>query len=141
MKDKMKTRNIFGIFLVSILVLMNSCTPELGDMSAYDEWLGKEFNQEILWDVDSMAFRRTDWATKDVVSGVQMKQAQIKMWESVQSVSYITYSPNMFNTHFGYTGAEGTVAEIAGGYENALFAINAGALKDGKPTNYFKFDK
>ena len=42
-EDKMKTRNIFGIFLVSILGIMNSCTPELGDMSAYDEWLGKEF--------------------------------------------------------------------------------------------------
>ena len=140
-EDKMKTRNIFGIFLVSILALMNSCTPELGDMSAYDEWLGKEFNQEILWNVDSMAFRRTDWTTKDVVSGVQMKQAQVKMWESMQSISYITYSPNMFNTHFGYSGEEGTVAEIAGGYENALFAINAGALKDGKPTNYFKLDK
>ena len=140
-EDKMKTRNIFGIFLVSILGIMNSCTPELGDMSAYDEWLGKEFNQEILWNVDSMAFRRTDWVTKDVVSGVQMKQAQVKMWESMQSISYITFSPNMFNTHFGYTGEEGTVAEIAGGYENALFAINAGVIKDGKPTNYFKLDK
>ena len=135
----MKLRNIFGISLVAALVFTSACTQK-EDMSKVDEWLGEKFNQEILWDVDSMAFRRTDWASEDVASGLQMRKAQIKMWESVQSISYVNYSPNMFNTYLGYTGAEGTVGDIAGSYEGALFAINAGDLTGGKPTNFFKLD-
>ena len=135
----MKLRNIFGISLVAALVFTSACTQK-EDMSKVDEWLGEKFNQEILWDVDSMAFRRTDWASEDIASGVQLRKAQIKMWESVQSISYVNYSPNMFNTYLGYTGSEGTVGDIAGSYEGALFAINAGDLTGGKPSNYFKLD-
>ena len=135
----MKLRNIFGISLVAALVFTSACTQK-EDMSKVDEWLGEKFNQEILWDVDSMAFRRTDWVSEDVASGLQMRKAQIKMWESVQSISYVNYSPNMFNTYLGYTGTEGTVGDIAGSYEGALFAINAGDLTGGKPTNFFKLD-
>ena len=135
----MKLRNIFGISLVAALVFTSACTQK-EDMSKVDEWLGEKFNQEILWDVDSMAFRRTDWVSEDIASGVQIRKAQIKMWESVQSISYVNYSPNMFNTYLGYTGTEGTVGDIAGSYEGALFAINAGDLTGGKPSNYFKLD-
>lgn len=134
----MKIRNIFG-FALAAAFAFGSCTPEQ-DMTKVDQWLGEKFNQEILWDVDSMAFRRTNWVSEDVASGVQIRKAQVKMWESVQSISYVNYSPNMFNTYFGYTGTEGTVGDIAGNYEGALFAINAGDLTGGKPSNYFKLD-
>ena len=134
----MKLRNIFGISLVAALALANSCTVQ--DMTKVDEWLGEKFNQEILWNVDSMAFRRTDWVSEDVASGVQVRKAQIKMWESVQSISYITYSPNTFNTYLGYLGADATVGEIAGADEKALVAINAGGFADGKPSNFLKVD-
>ena len=110
-------------------------------MTKVDQWLGEKFNQEILWDVDSMAFRRATWASSDVATGLSLRKSEVKMWESVQSISYVTYSPNSFNTYLGYKGQEGTVADIAGSYEGALFAINAGDLTNGKPTNYFKLDK
>lgn len=134
----MNIRNIFGISLLAAIFLAGGCANK--DDIRVDEWLGEKFNQEILWDVDSMAFRRTNWVSEDVASGLQIRKAQIKMWESVQSISYVNYSPNMFNTYLGYTGAEATVADIAGGCEGALFAINAGDLTGGKPSNYFKLN-
>lgn len=134
----MNIRNIFGISLLAAIFLAGGCANK--DDIRVDEWLGEKFNQEILWDVDSMAFRRTNWVSEDVASGLQIRKAQIKMWESVQSISYVNYSPNMFNTCLGYTGAEATVGDIAGSYEDALFAINAGELTGGLPSNYFKLD-
>lgn len=134
----MKLRNIFGISLVAALALTSSCTEQ--DMTKVDEWLGDKFNQEILWDVDSLAFRRTAWESVDLSGGLQIRKSSIKMWESVQSISYITYSPNMFNTYLGYTGQEATTADIAAGYEGALFAVNAGSLVGGKPSDFFKLD-
>lgn len=134
----MNIRNIFGIGLLATVFFAGGCANK--DDIRIDEWLGEKFNQEILWDVDSMAFRRTNWASEDVASGLQIRKAQIKMWESVQSISYVNYSPNMFNTYLGYTGTEGTVGDIAGSYEGALFAINAGDLTGGKPSNYFKLN-
>lgn len=134
----MKIIHLFGPALIAVLTMV-SCAEK--DMTKVDEWLGEKFNQEILWDVDSMAFRRAPWQSEDVASGVQVRKSTVKMWETVQSVSYVTYSPNMFNTYLGYTGQEATVGEIAGSYGNALFAINAGSLKDGKPVAFFKLDK
>ena len=134
----MKLRNIFGISLVAALALASSCTEQ--DMTKVDEWLGEKFNQEILWDVDSLTFRRTAWESVDLSGGLQIRKSTLKMWESVQSISYVTYSPNMFNTYLGYNGQEGTVADIAGGYEGALFAVNAGTITDGKPSDFFKLD-
>jgi len=134
----MKTRNILGPALGAVLALV-SCAEK--DMTRVDEWLGEKFNQEIRWDVDSMAFRRAPWLSEDVADGVQVRKSTVKMQETVQSISYVTYSPNMFNTYLGYTGQEATVGEIAGSYGNALFAINAGSLKDGKPAAFFKLDK
>ena len=105
-----------------------------------DEWLGEKFNQKILWDVDSLAFRRTEWESVDVAGGLQMRKSAIKMWESVQSISYVTYSPNMFNTYIGYTGQENTVGDIASTYEGAMFAVNAGGFSNGKPADFLKLD-
>ena len=133
----MKLRNIFGLTLAATLSFA-SCAEQ--DMTKVDEWLGEKFNQEILWDVDSLAFRRTAWESVDVADGLQMRKSAIKMWESVQSISYVTYSPNMFNTYIGYTGEENTVGDIASAKEGAMFAINAGGLTNGKPADFLKLD-
>lgn len=109
-------------------------------MSVVDKWLGEEFNQEVLWDPDSLAFRRAKWENKDVVSGVQMKTAQIKMWDSKQTVSYITFSPNLLSVCLGWTDEEGTVEELASSHEDVLFAINGGESNGSKPADYFKLD-
>ena len=87
-----------------------------------------------------MAFRRTEWESVDVAGGLQVRKSAIKMWGSVQSITYVTYSPNMFNTYLGYTGQEAATGDIASGYEGAMFAVNAGALSSGKPENFFKLD-
>lgn len=134
----MKIRNIFALTMAATL-FFGSCSDE-GDMTKVDEWLGEKFNQEIRWDVDSLAFRRTTWEMQDIAGGLQLRKSTIKMWDSMQSVSYMTYSPVLFNTYLGYTGSEATVGDIAGGYENALFAINAGSLSNGKPEDFFKLD-
>ena len=109
-------------------------------MTKVDAWLGEKFNQEILWDVDSLAFRRTNWETQELAGGIQLRKSSIKMWETVQSISYINYSPLFFSTYLGYTGSEATVADMAGTYSNALFAVNAGSLSGGKPSDFFKFN-
>ena len=133
----MKLRNIFGLTLAAALSFV-SCAEQ--DMTKVDEWLGEKFNQEILWDVDSLAFRRTEWESVDVASGLQMRKSAIKMWESVQTISYVTYSPNMFNTYIGYTGQDGTVADLAADCEGAMFAVNAGGFVNGKPSDFLKLD-
>ena len=134
----MKIRNIFGLALAAALVF-GSCTDEK-DMTKVDQWLGEKFNQEILWDVDSLAFRRTSWETQDIADGLQMRKSSIKMWGSVQSISYVTFSPVLFNTALGYTGSEGTVGEIAGNYDDVLFAINAGSFAGGKAADFLKVE-
>lgn len=110
-------------------------------MTKVDEWLGEKFNQEILWDVDSLAFCRTEWKTQELNGGLQLRKSTIKLWESVQSISYVNYSPVMFTTNIGYTGSEATVGDIATACnKDAIFAINAGSFKNGKPADMFKFD-
>ena len=110
-------------------------------MTKVDEWLGEKFNQEILWDVDSLAFCRTEWKTQELNGGLQLRKSTVKLWESVQSISYVNYSPVMFTTNIGYTGSEATVGDIATACnKDAIFAINAGSFKNGKPTDMFKFD-
>ena len=133
----MKIRNIFGLTLAATLAF-GACAEK--DTTAVDQWLGEKFNQEILWDVDSLAFRRTNWESQELASGVQIRKSSIKMWESVQSVSYITFSPVLFNTGLGYTGSEGTVGEIAENYDDVLFAINAGSFANGKSADYLKLN-
>lgn len=133
----MKIRNIFGLTLAATLAF-GACAEK--DTTAVDQWLGEKFNQEILWDVDSLAFRRTNWESQELISGVQLRKSSIKMWESVQSVSYISYSPVLYTTGVGYSGQEGTVAEIAENYDNALIAINAGSFANGKAADFLKVD-
>lgn len=135
----MKNRNIFGVFIIATIALLSSCANDI-DMTAYDQWLGEKFNQKVLWDEDSLAFRRADWQLADVVSGVQMRKSTVKMWGSVQSISFITYSPNTLNTSLGWVDREGSVGEIAGEYEGVLFAINGGYSNGSKPADSFRLN-
>ena len=134
----MKIRNIFGLTLAAAF---SFCSCAEKDMIQVDEWLSGKFNQEIRWDVDSLAFRRADWQSQDVANGLQVRKASgIKMWDSKQTVSYMTYSPILYNTYLGYTGTEATAGDLAANNENAFFAINAGDFTNGKPDDFFKLD-
>lgn len=133
----MKIRNIFGLTLAAAFAF-GACAEK--DTTAVDQWLGEKFNQEIRWDVDSLAFRRTNWESQELISGVQLRKSSINMWESVQSVSYIAYSPVLYSTGVGYTGAAGTVGDIASTYENAAFAINAGGFANGTAADFLKVE-
>ena len=53
----MKMKYLYASFL---LALVYSCS-DAGDNSDYSEVLKKDFNQEIRWDVDSLALLRASW--------------------------------------------------------------------------------
>ena len=119
----MKNKNNIGVILASVLVLASSCTKE-PDMTYMDKWLGEDFNQELLWNLDSLAFRRAKWTVESVAEGVQMRQTQVKMMGAVRSISCISYSPDEFKTFVAYSETSGTVDELASAQEKALFAIS-----------------
>ena len=134
----MKNNNKLGILIASILVVASSCTKE-PDMTYMDKWLGEDFNQELLWDLDSLAFRRAKWTVESVTEGVQIRKASVKMMGAQRSISYLSYSPDGFKTYVGYNEQPGTVAEMASSYEGALFAISGMNLNGTNPSDYFKF--
>jgi hypothetical protein len=125
----MKNNNKLGILIASILVVASSCTKE-PDMTYMDKWLGEDFNQELLWDLDSLAFRRAKWTVESVTEGVQIRKASVKMMGAQRSISYLSYSPDGFKTYVGYNEQPGTVAEMASSYEGALFAISGMNLNE-----------
>ena len=127
----MKTKYILGLSL--ILAAFTACEKE--SLTDVDKMLGEKFNQEALWDMDSLAFHRATWTTQDVAEGIQMMESQIKMWDSKQSIAYVSYSPDEFKTYVAYTGENGTVSELAEKNENALFAFNAMS----STSDYFKY--
>ena len=128
--------NIIRICLAAALpAMLWSCSEKI-DNSAFSDVLGKDYNQEILWDVDSLAFRRAGWSTTDASYGAEIRQAQIKMLGGTQSVSYITYPSNMFITRIA--AADNGVAntsEIAAG-SKAVFAINGGPCDASGATSF-----
>ena len=119
----MKNKNIFAVILSAGLVLAASCSKE-PDMTYIDKWLGEDYNQECLWNMDSLAFRRAKWTIETVTEGAQVSKAQVKMMGLNRSISYISYSPDGFKTYVGYNAEAGTVAELASAQEGALFAIS-----------------
>lgn len=131
----MKRKNIFGIILASGLVLASSCSKE-PDMSVVDKWLGEDFNQELLWNLDSLAFHRASWTLESVADGVQMRKSSMKLLGAQRSVSYISYSPDEFKTFIGYSEQSATVAELASAQSGALFAISG--VSD--VSDYFKYN-
>ena len=58
----MKMKYLYMSFL---LALVYSCSDS-GDNSDYSEMLKKDFNQEIKWDVDSLALMRASWEKTDL---------------------------------------------------------------------------
>lgn len=130
----MKRKNIFGIILATGLVLASSCSKE-PDMSVVDKWLGEDFNQELLWNLDSLAFHRATWTVSSVTDGVQMRKASVKMMGAMRSISYLSYSPDEFKTFVGYSEQTGTVADLAAAQSGALFAISGVSVPE-----YFKYN-
>lgn len=131
----MKNINIYGIILASVIVLAGSCTKE-PDMSKVDNWLGEYYNQELLWNLDSLAFHRAEWTSQTVTDGVQIRKTQVKMMGLNRSISYLSYSPDEFKTYIGYSEQGGTVADVAAAQNGALFAISGVS----SAANYFKYD-
>ena len=128
--------NIIRICLAAALpAMLWSCSEKI-DNSAFSDVLGKDYNQEILWDVDSLAFRRASWSTTDASYGAEIRQAQIKMLGGTQSVSYITYPSNMFITRIAAAdhGLQST-SELAAG-SKAVFAINGGPCDASGATSF-----
>ena len=58
-----------------LLALVYSCSDS-GDNSDYSEMLKKDFNQEIKWDVDSLALMRASWEKTDLGNGAAVCTAQ-----------------------------------------------------------------
>lgn len=79
----MKMKYLYMSFL---LALVYSCSDS-GDNSDYSEMLKKDFNQEIKWDVDSLALMRASWEKTDLGNGAAVCTAQASMWGTTQSVS------------------------------------------------------
>lgn len=109
-------------------------------MTYMDKWLGEDFNQELLWDPDSLAFHRAKWTVENVTEGVQVRKAHVKLLGATRSISYLSYSPDGFKTYVGYSDQPGTVAEMASAHENALFAISGMNLNGSTPSGYLKYD-
>ena len=116
-------------------VMLWSCNEKI-DNSSFSEMLGEDYNQEILWNVDSLAFRRADWKTTDASNGAELRQAQIGMLGGTQSVSYITYPSSMFVTRIASSGngLENT-SNIAEDHR-AVFAINGGPCNASGATSF-----
>ena len=72
----MKMKYLYMSFL---LALVYSCSDS-GDNSDYSEMLKKDFNQEIKWDVDSLALMRASWEKTDLGNGAAVCTAQASMW-------------------------------------------------------------
>ncbi len=120
-------KRIFSIILVAFAAMSLFSCAEKVDNDAYSDWLGEHYNQEILWNVDSLAFYRATWTKTELKQGAVLNTAKIKMTEmgAVQSVSYITYTSNSFFTRVG-APESGTakISESVG--EDVVFAMNGG---------------
>ena len=131
----MKNKNIYGIILAAVLVVVSSCSKE-PDMTKVDKWLGEYYNQECKWDMDSITFHRAEWTSHTVIEGVQMRKTQAKIKGLNRSISYISYSPDEFKTYVGYSEQGGTVEDVAAAQNGALFAISGVS----SASNYFKYN-
>lgn len=115
----MKMKYLYMSFL---LALVYSCSDS-GDNSDYSEMLKKDFNQEIKWDVDSLALMRASWEKTDLGNGAAVCTAQASMWGTTQSVSYVVYPTTMFSTRVAVCDTPAKTSMIAKD-KKALFAIN-----------------
>ncbi len=114
--------NIIRICLAAALAaLLASCSEKI-DNSEYSDMLGKDYNQKLLWNPDSLAFRRADWQTVSLSGGAELLKAQIGMLGGTQSVSYISYPSSMFYTEIA-ASASMTTSQMAAS-KQAVFAVS-----------------
>lgn len=132
----MKMKYLYASFL---LALICSCSDS-GDNSDYDEILKKDFNQEIKWDVDSLALMRAPWEKTDLGNGATVCTAQANIWGTTQSVSYVVYPTNMFSTRIAVCDTPEKTSAIAED-KKALFAINGSYSISGNPSTFTMVDK
>ena len=132
----MKMKYLYMSFL---LALVYSCSDS-GDNSDYSEMLKKDFNQEIKWDVDSLALMRASWEKTDLGNGAAVCTAQASMWGTTQSVSYVVYPTTMFSTRVAVCDTPAKTSMIAKD-KKALFAINGSYSISGNPSTFTMVDK
>ena len=120
----MKTNILYtGVCLATLLLAGVSCGDDKIDNSAFDEELGKDFNQEVIWDEDSLAFYRADWDITSYDEGAELRTAQIEMLGTVQSVSYLTYAPATYATILAVSDTPKKTSDFVT-EKGAYFSIN-----------------
>lgn len=118
---------------------LSSCNEKI-DNSNYSDMLGENYNQELLWDPDSMAFRRANWQVKNLMLDANLYSSQIKMLGSTQSVSYIKYTSKSFYTKIGVPDNKLENTSTIAQNKKAIFAINGGLFNDSGSTTFVKTD-
>ncbi len=132
-------KRIFSIIIGGLaLMTMFSCEEKI-DNSEFSEWLGENYNQECLWNMDSIAFRRAEWQKTDLQKGASLNSATIKMLNSYQSVKYLTYGSDAFATSVGApeSGVQ-KISESVGA--KTVFAMNGGPFTAAGASSYLKID-
>ncbi len=132
----MKMKYLYASFL---LALVYSCS-DAGDNSDYSEVLKKDFNQEIRWDVDSLALLRASWDKTDLGEGAMVCTAKASMWGTTQSVSYVVYPTTKFTTNITVSGTPAKTSALAEA-NKALFAINGSYSISGSPSTFAMVNK
>lgn len=122
------------VCLTAIFSILPSCSEKV-DWESYDKWLGEKFNQDELWDMDSITFHRSEWISEQIADGMSMRNTTVKLRGAVQSISCVVYSPDEYKTYIGYNSTAATLSELADAQQGALLAINGGAA-----TDFFKYD-
>lgn len=134
----MKIKNkIQYICLLCMIPAVFSCSEKI-DNSEFSDMLGENYNQQMLWDPDSLAFRRADWEKKSLLLDSELYSAQIEMMESVQSVSYIKYTSKSFYTEIGTSDSGLKKAGDIAQENKAVFAINGGLFNASGATTFVK---
>lgn len=91
---------------------------------------------------DSLAFVAADWNWQDIGKGAQAGYAQIKLFDSIQSISVVRYPARKYRTSFVHAPAEqcGTTDDLAKQYK-ARIAANGSYFNVKKltPHTYFNF--
>lgn len=121
-------RIIFNL-LSGVLVLgISSCEDKINN-DDFDIYFAPRFNQELKWNPDSLSFMRAEWHDTPLSNGLAVQQTTVKMWDTNQTVTRISYQPSLFVTRVAKnsgktsmdaaTSAEGSRLGIS-----PLFAVN-----------------
>ncbi len=120
-------KNIPVILLtVAVSACMLSCSKDLNN-DAFSEMLGEQFNQKLKWNPDSLSFVRASWEKTSIAGGGTIDKTVVKMWEGMQSVTRVQYTPAMYTTRIANNPSGISVgdAAIADGKAEELVPIFA----------------